>query len=311
MTERQPERVQRLSRKRDRAELLRPVDVALLADQGVAAQARLDADLIPFPRHELHFDHGRTRQLLDHAVMTDGFLAASIARVRLLLNQRSWIPDQMIAPRARQRRRVTVHDGLVDALRLMPFELRLQRRLRRGGFREQDETRRVAIDPVDDERPAPAAPAEVGLEILEERRRVMAPLRGQRYGEQSGRLVQDDEHIVLVDDRQIAIVTERRAALRAARTVHPQADDVANGEPRGGLAERCLPIVDEHLAAFECIGRARARSGPIRGGQILVEPDAGVFESQRPLRHVSVVTPTKTAIASGRQPRALRARRSP
>src|SRR5439155_1559925 len=98
----------------------------------------------------------------------------------------------------------------------------------------------VAIDPVDDERPAPAAPAEVGLEILEERRRVMAPLRGQRYGEQSGRLVQDDEHIVLVDDRQIAIVTERRAALRAARTVHPQADAGSPPQsknictPRGG-----------------------------------------------------------------------------
>src|SRR6187431_1150192 len=42
----QPERVERLPRKRNRPQRVGAVGVALFADQGVPAQARLDPDLI-------------------------------------------------------------------------------------------------------------------------------------------------------------------------------------------------------------------------------------------------------------------------
>ena len=137
MAERQPEGVERLPRKRNRAEGVRPVDVALFADQRVAAQARLDPNLIPLSGHQAHLDQRRRLERLDHAVMADRFLAARVARVRFLLNQRLQIPDQVIAPRALGRRRVAVDDRPIDALGLMPLELLLQRRLRRFAFGEQ------------------------------------------------------------------------------------------------------------------------------------------------------------------------------
>ena len=43
------------------------------------------------------------RKRLDHAVVADRFLAARVARVGLLLNQRALIPDEVIAPRPGRR----------------------------------------------------------------------------------------------------------------------------------------------------------------------------------------------------------------
>ena len=102
VAERQPERVQRLARKRNRAQRVRPVDVALLADQRVPAQPRLDPDLVALAGHEAHLDQRRAAERFDHAVVADRFLAARIARVRLFLNQRLRVPDEVIAPRARR-----------------------------------------------------------------------------------------------------------------------------------------------------------------------------------------------------------------
>ena len=65
MRERETERVQRLTRKRDRPQLVRPVDVAPLADERVSAQPRLQANLIALPRFEPDFDERRRGKLLD------------------------------------------------------------------------------------------------------------------------------------------------------------------------------------------------------------------------------------------------------
>src|SRR5258707_2268650 len=119
--------MERLSRKRDRAQRVRPVDVTLLADQRVTTQPRLDADLIALAGDEPHFDQRRPRELFDHLVMADRLLALRVARVRFLLNQRFQVPDEVIAPDTGWRRRVAVHDRLIDALRLTTFELLLQR----------------------------------------------------------------------------------------------------------------------------------------------------------------------------------------
>src|ERR1700704_4866567 len=71
MAERQPERVERLPRKRNGAERVRPVDIALFADQGVTPQPRLDPNLIPLSSHQAHFDQRRHLEWLDHAVVAD------------------------------------------------------------------------------------------------------------------------------------------------------------------------------------------------------------------------------------------------
>ena len=167
----------------------------------------------------------------------------------------------------------------------MALELSLQVILRGGRFREYDQARRVAIDAVDDERPAAAAAAQVLLQIVEHRARVFAPAQRQRHGQESGRLVEHDQRVVLVNNRQIPIVTERGAALRAARPVHPGSNDITRRQPGAGLIERHLALVQEDLPALERRRGAHARSNAIGAREKLVEPRASLARVDRPVRH--------------------------
>src|SRR5262252_4940418 len=160
-------RVQRLARKRDRAQMSRTVCVALLADQRVPPQARLDANLIAPAGDEGHLHERRAGQPLDNAVAANGFFAAGIARAGFLLNQRLRVPRKRVAPRAGGRRGVPVDDRLIDTLRLAALELLLQRLARRRSLCEDDQAGSVAIDPVHHERPPPPAAPEICLEVLE------------------------------------------------------------------------------------------------------------------------------------------------
>src|SRR5262245_19199284 len=153
MIERQAPRVERVTLELDRPQAFGPVRVALLADERVPAQPRLDPDLVAAPRLQPHFDERRVAEALDDAVVADRFLRARIARMRLLLDQRLLVPHQVIAPAPARGRRMTVDDGEVDALRFAALELRLEPRLRRRVLREDDEAGRVLVDPVNDQRP--------------------------------------------------------------------------------------------------------------------------------------------------------------
>src|SRR5437773_6813203 len=115
MPQRQPIRVQRLTRERDRSEMIRTEDVALLTDEHVPAQPRLKSNLVALARDQLHLDERGVAKSLDDAVVAHRFLAARIARARLLLYQRIPIPHEMIAPRAGGRTRVAVYHRTVDA----------------------------------------------------------------------------------------------------------------------------------------------------------------------------------------------------
>ena len=108
----------------------------------------------------------------------------------------------MVAPRAGRRVGVAVDDGEVDPPRLAALELRLELRLRARVPGEDDETRGVLVDPMDDKRPPLAERPEVILDLLVDRRRVAFPL--QRYAEQARRLVDDEQGLVLEDDVEIA-----------------------------------------------------------------------------------------------------------
>src|SRR5687768_6199227 len=126
MVEREAPRMQRVALELDRTQRPGSEGVALLADERVAAEPRLNADLIAPPAVQPHFDQRRLAVPLADAVVADRFLRRGIARMRLLLDQRLLVPHQMIPPAPFARRRMAVDHGEVDALGLAAFELRLE-----------------------------------------------------------------------------------------------------------------------------------------------------------------------------------------
>src|SRR5690349_5926326 len=68
VTERQPVRVQRMATELNRTKAVRSVDVALLADKCVAAQPRLNANLVATAGSELDFDQAGPAQRFDGPV---------------------------------------------------------------------------------------------------------------------------------------------------------------------------------------------------------------------------------------------------
>ena len=61
----QPVRVQRLTGKFDRAELIRSVDVAALAYQSMSTQSRLKTDLVAFAGVQTYLDQRRLFEPLE------------------------------------------------------------------------------------------------------------------------------------------------------------------------------------------------------------------------------------------------------
>ena len=126
MTEGEPPGVQRMPAESDRAQRVRAVGIALLADERVAAQSRLDANLITSPGFESNLEQRGIAKSLERRVFTNRVGAPWIARVRFLLDERCRVPYQSISPRAGWRIGISVDHCQVHALRLTPLELRLQ-----------------------------------------------------------------------------------------------------------------------------------------------------------------------------------------
>ena len=61
----QPVRVQRLTGKFDRAELIRSIDIAALAYESMSTQSRLKTDLVAFARAQAYFDQRRLFEPLE------------------------------------------------------------------------------------------------------------------------------------------------------------------------------------------------------------------------------------------------------
>jgi hypothetical protein len=150
-------------------------------------------------------------------------------------------------------------------------ELIPQAGLRVAARRKDHEARGVAIDPMDDERPAPPPRPQVGDEQVVDRRGVAAAR--ERHRQQTRGLVDHDEAIVLVDDPEAARRPRPRACAPAgaARAVHPDAHDVSRLEPPAGRVGSNLGVADEDLAAPQRGGGPSARSEAIGIGQVFVE----------------------------------------
>src|SRR5215471_6752107 len=138
----QPVRVQRLTGKFDRAELIRSIHIAALAYEGMSTQSRLKTDLVAFARLQAYFDQRRLFEPLEQVVPADSVLSTGIAWMGLLLDERLPIPHQSIFPDTGGRIGMAVHDRAVDALHRVTLELILQGGLRRGVLCKHDKARR-------------------------------------------------------------------------------------------------------------------------------------------------------------------------
>src|SRR5207249_1614239 len=128
--------------------------------------------------------------------------APGIPRMRLLLDERPLIPDELVAPPPACRRGMPVHHREVYAFWLVAPELIFEPALRVGAERKQHETGGVAVDPMHHERLSLAVRAQEGAELVQHARRCASAV--ERYRQQSRRLVDDDQRVVFVDDLRFA-----------------------------------------------------------------------------------------------------------
>ena len=80
--------VQRLTTERNRSQVVGTVSVALLADQGVTAQAGLQTNLVAASAFEPDLQEGCVLELFDDTIPADGFLRPGVAPIGLFLDQR-------------------------------------------------------------------------------------------------------------------------------------------------------------------------------------------------------------------------------
>src|SRR5262245_20250103 len=131
--------VQRLTPEFDPVWGRRLVNIFLFSHQRMAAQCRLNADLVAFAGDQRDFDQSRSGELFNRAVMADRLFGFPVAGFRALLSQIILIPRQKVAPFSSLRFRAPVNDGQVDALGAPALELIFQVSLRLGSLREYDD----------------------------------------------------------------------------------------------------------------------------------------------------------------------------
>src|SRR4029078_5681237 len=93
-----PPRVQRVPLELKGPQRRVAVDVAPLADERVAPQPRLEANLVAPAALQLHLHERRVLEDLQDAIAADGLLRPRIAGMGLFLNERLVVPHEMVAP---------------------------------------------------------------------------------------------------------------------------------------------------------------------------------------------------------------------
>ena len=178
--------------------------VADVADDRVAELRHLDPDLVAAAGPEPERYPGHVRSPLDHAVPGDRDARAPALRrrpgrvggpdaERALLHEN--VPERPLV-----RRHHALHDRDVPPLRGAREELRLEILLGLRRLRDHQEPRGLAVQPVDDERPAGRARAlQVGPHHAVGR--ALALVLGADR-EEPGRLLDDEERLVLVDQAE-------------------------------------------------------------------------------------------------------------
>ena len=132
--------------------------------------------------------------------------------------------------------------------------------------RDDEQARRVAVEPVDDSRPLRllAARDRVAEQPVDER---PARVAGRRMHDDARRLVDDEQVLVLVGDAQVELLglEARRAPLRQLEV------ELAPRPPAGG-SSICGCAVDEDAPLGEQPLGGRARADLFERGEEAVEP---------------------------------------
>src|SRR4029453_14517827 len=111
-------RMQCLPRKLNGTQRFGPISIPPLPYHRVPVKPGLQSNLIPAPSDEPDLNERRAAQAFDHPIVTPGFLASGIVRMRLLLNELLLIPNKLIGPRSGRGCGMTVDHREVHTLRL-------------------------------------------------------------------------------------------------------------------------------------------------------------------------------------------------
>ena len=188
----------------------RPVD--RVARHRVAEGGEVDADLVGAARDQVELEERPAREPLADPVAGRRRPAVRRPRPSAVRSLRV-APDGRLDP-ADRRGDAALHQrqvGLADAARL---ELGHQRRLGGVVAGDDQQARGVAVEAVDDARPRDARDAAVVVAARQQGVDERAPpVPGRRVDDQAGRLVDDQQVVVLVDDLDL----DRRVRLEVVR----------------------------------------------------------------------------------------------
>ena len=173
-----------------------------IARDRVADGVEMDPDLVRPPGHQVELEQGPLGEPLANAIAGDRRAAVG--------HDRHLRPVLRVAP----DRRLDAADGGGHAalderqVRLLDpagLELGHDRGLRRVGPGDHQQPARIAVEAMDDARPLDAGDAAPGLAVAVRQERVdqrAARMTGRRVDDEAGRLVDDQQVVVLVDDPQ-------------------------------------------------------------------------------------------------------------
>ena len=226
------------------------LDVSVLAYETVPPHLGLNSNLVSPARAQPHFEKRSMLERLEHAVIADRLDPPRIACVRLFLNERFRVPDEVISPGALRRFYPAMHDGVVDAFRFPALELILQGALCDRILGEHHQSRGILVDAMDDVRPALAMGLEaVGDQVVDRRHRALAL---ERHRQQARGLVDDEKHVVFIDDVEPTAIRGRwgrlavpgrspqnpmtsPAKMRVPASPMPTSDPLTDTRPRSRL----------------------------------------------------------------------------
>ena len=181
-----------------------PARVAVdgIADERVPRLGEMDADLVRPPRPEARFDEGRDSEPLDDLPLRHG-ADSGLARLGDAAPPVAAVLDEILVEGAGVPGEIALHDGEVAAVHRVSPELCLQFHEAAARPREDENSRRLLVEPVDDgdvgPSPAAVAPLNVRRDLGEES---LLLLRLGRVRQERGRLDDGDGVVVLVEHRE-------------------------------------------------------------------------------------------------------------
>jgi hypothetical protein len=133
---------------------------------------------------------------------------------------------------------------------------------------------------MDDQRATLAVRPQVTLDLLVDGR--LTALALERYGQESGGLVQYEKVGVFVENVELFPAEGPRTPFGTARTIHPEAHDVPRGQSQRSTTTTNFGAVDEDLAFLARGKRAGPRPEAFGRRKKLVEAHAFLVGTDNP-----------------------------